>query len=112
MNATGQVEPSGSDPALVLALITEHSTLQSARAATVIEANGRAMLPTRSCRWVGQVSSGQPGTGHVVRVGDDGVAPAERTQHQTAQDLDWKTPAEAFNEHLLLLQQAGVASTG
>jgi IS30 family transposase len=26
--------------------------------------------------------------------------------------LDWKTPAEAFNEHLLLLQQAGVASTG
>ncbi len=24
----------------------------------------------------------------------------------------WKTPAEAFNEHLLLLQQAGVASTG
>jgi IS30 family transposase len=25
--------------------------------------------------------------------------------------LDWKTPAEAFNEHLLLLQQAGVAST-
>lgn len=26
--------------------------------------------------------------------------------------LNWKTPAEAFNEHLLLLQQAGVASTG
>ncbi|NNM46965.1 IS30 family transposase [Knoellia sp. DB2414S] len=26
--------------------------------------------------------------------------------------LGWKTPAEAFNEHLLLLQQAGVASTG
>jgi len=25
--------------------------------------------------------------------------------------LGWKTPAEAFNEHLLLLQQAGVAST-
>jgi IS30 family transposase len=25
--------------------------------------------------------------------------------------LNWKTPAEAFNEHLLLLQQAG-ASTG
>jgi acetyl esterase len=24
--------------------------------------------------------------------------------------LGWKTPAEAFNEHLLLLQQAGVAS--
>lgn len=26
--------------------------------------------------------------------------------------LDWKTPAEAFNEQLLLLQQTGVASTG
>lgn len=26
--------------------------------------------------------------------------------------LDWKTPAEAFNDHLLSLQQAGVASTG
>ena len=26
--------------------------------------------------------------------------------------LGWKTPAEALNEHLLLLQQAGVASTG
>jgi IS30 family transposase len=26
--------------------------------------------------------------------------------------LGWKTPAEAFDEHLLLLQQAGVASTG
>ena len=25
--------------------------------------------------------------------------------------LGWKTPAEALNEHLLLLQQAGVAST-
>ncbi|WP_327154233.1 hypothetical protein [Streptomyces tubercidicus] len=26
--------------------------------------------------------------------------------------LSWKTPAEAPNEHLLLIQQAGVASTG
>lgn len=26
--------------------------------------------------------------------------------------LGWRTPAEAFNDHLLLLQQAGVASTG
>jgi len=25
--------------------------------------------------------------------------------------LDWKTPAEAFNENLLLLQQTGVATT-
>ena len=25
--------------------------------------------------------------------------------------LGWKTPAEALNEHLLLAQQAGVAST-
>jgi len=26
--------------------------------------------------------------------------------------LGWKTPAEALNEHLLSLQQAGVATTG
>lgn len=26
--------------------------------------------------------------------------------------LDWKTPAEALNEQLLLLQQLGVATTG
>ena len=26
--------------------------------------------------------------------------------------LGWRTPAEALNEHLLLIQQAGVASTG
>ncbi len=26
--------------------------------------------------------------------------------------LGWKTPAEAFNEHLLLIQQTGVASAG
>ena len=26
--------------------------------------------------------------------------------------LDWKTPAEALNKHLLLLQQGGVATTG
>ena len=26
--------------------------------------------------------------------------------------LGWQTPAEAFNEQLLLLQQAGVATTG
>lgn len=26
--------------------------------------------------------------------------------------LGWKTPAEALNEHLLLLQQAGVATSG
>lgn len=26
--------------------------------------------------------------------------------------LDWRTPAEAFNEQLLLLRQPGVATTG
>lgn len=26
--------------------------------------------------------------------------------------LDWKTPAEALNEHLLSIQQTGVATTG
>lgn len=44
MNAIGENEPSVPHPALVSALATEHYTLQSARAATIVEANGRAML--------------------------------------------------------------------
>ena len=40
----------------------------------------------------------------------EAVAYALNTRPRKA--LGWKTPAEAINEHLLLLQQAGVASTG
>src|SRR5665647_2961152 len=40
----------------------------------------------------------------------EAVAHALNTRPRKA--LGWKTPAEAMNEHLLLLQQAGVASTG
>jgi IS30 family transposase len=40
----------------------------------------------------------------------EAVANALNTRPRKA--LGWKTPAEAINKHLLLLQQAGVASTG
>ncbi|MDZ5623649.1 hypothetical protein [Nocardioides bizhenqiangii] len=46
MNPTqgGDQTPSTPNPALVAALTTEHYTLQSARSATVLEANGRSQL--------------------------------------------------------------------
>src|SRR5215210_1064776 len=44
MNATGPADPAGPNPALVSALTTEHYTLQSARASTIAEANGRSLL--------------------------------------------------------------------
>ena len=43
MDATGPTDRTGPNPALMSALTTEH-TLQSARASTVAEANGRSML--------------------------------------------------------------------
>ena len=43
---------------------------------------------------------------------DDIAAVAHALNSRPRKTLGWKTPAEAFHEHLLLLQQAGVASTG
>ena len=43
---------------------------------------------------------------------DEIEAVAHALNTRPRKTLGWKTPAEAFNEHLLLIQQAGVASTG
>ena len=43
---------------------------------------------------------------------EDIEAVAHALNTRPRKTLGWKTPAEAFNDHLLLLQQAGVASTG
>jgi IS30 family transposase len=43
---------------------------------------------------------------------DDIAAVAAALNARPRKTLGWKTPAEALNDHLLSLQQAGVASTG
>ena len=43
---------------------------------------------------------------------DEIAAVAHALNTRPRETLGWKTPAEAFNEQLLLLAQAGVASTG
>ncbi len=47
-----------------------------------------------------------------VHPAEDIEAVAHAFNTRPRKTLGWTTPAEAFNEQLLLLQQASVASTG
>ena len=51
------------------------------------------------------------GTGLSRWAAEDLEAVAHALNSRPRKTLDWKTPAEAMNEHLLLLQQPGVATT-
>ena len=51
------------------------------------------------------------GTDHSRWSAEEIEAVAHALNTRPRKTLGWKTPAEAFNEHLLLLEQAGVAST-
>jgi len=52
------------------------------------------------------------GTDHSCWSAEDLEAVAHALNTRPRKTLGWKTPAEAFDEHLQSLQQAGVASTG
>lgn len=70
----------------------------------------RTQVVRRRCRVMSvSMSLDLPGSRR-IRVEIGAVAHALNTRPRKT--LGSKTPAEAFNEHLLLLQQAGVASTG
>ncbi|MFI6360761.1 hypothetical protein ACIBJF_51610, partial [Streptomyces sp. NPDC050743] len=43
---------------------------------------------------------------------DEFDAVAHALNNRPRKTLDWKTPAEALNEYLLLVQEANVATTG
>ncbi len=51
------------------------------------------------------------GTDHSRYSAEDLEAVAFTLNGRPRKTLGWRTPAEAFNEHILLLQQAGVATT-
>jgi hypothetical protein len=67
MNATGLADPTEPNPALMSGLTTERYTLQSARASTIAEANGRSMLFPSAVRGATVVLAS---VAHLDRVGD------------------------------------------
>lgn len=70
-------------PSVPVPYLTKEEVASTARSAT-------ARLPGKAPAW--------PGSRPASPAADAG-------------DLGWKTPAEALNEHLLLTQEAGVATT-
>lgn len=79
------------------------------------------MDPSESGTWFGvQLSGTTPllrqyfpkGTDLSCWSAEEIEAVAHALNTRPRKSLEWKTPAEAFNEQLQLLQQGGVASTG
>ncbi|WP_406435567.1 IS3 family transposase [Streptomyces sp. NBC_01589] len=80
--------------------------------ATAAERVVRQAADARLASRIRAVHHESDGTYGVPRVTAELQAVAATLNNRPRKTLGWKTPAEALNEHLLSLQETGVATTG